>query len=90
MRYGSIPLVRETGGLKDTVIPYNKYTGEGNGFSFANYNAHEMYNTVMFAKYIFDDRRDEWNGLIKSAMAQDFSWANSAKQYEEMYNWLIG
>lgn len=90
LRYGTLPIVRETGGLRDTVQPFNQFERTGTGFSFANYNAHEMYNTVMFAKYIFDDRRDEWNGLIKSAMAQDFSWQASANKYQEMYDWLIG
>ena len=90
LRYGTLPIVRETGGLRDTVQPFNQFERTGTGFSFANYNAHEMYNTVMIAKYIFDDRRDEWNGLIKSAMAQDFSWQASANKYQEMYDWLIG
>ena len=90
LRYGTVPIVRETGGLKDTVEPYNQFEHTGTGFSFANYNAHEMYNTVMFAKYIFDDRRDDWNGIIKSAMSRDFSWQASAKKYQEMYDWLIG
>ncbi len=90
LRYGTVPIVRETGGLKDTVQPYNQFEHTGTGFSFANYNAHEMYNTVMFAKYIFTDRHDEWNGIIKSGMAQDFSWQTSANKYQEMYDWLIG
>ena len=90
LRYGTVPIVRETGGLKDTVEPYNQFEHTGTGFSFANYNAHEMYNTVMFAKYIFDDRKDDWNGIIKSAMSRDFSWQASAKKYQEMYDWLIG
>lgn len=90
LRYGTIPIVRETGGLKDTVQPFNQFDGTGTGFSFANYNAHEMYNTVMFAKYIFDDRRDDWNRLIHSAMGMNFSWQSSANKYQEMYDWLIG
>lgn len=90
LRYGTLPIVRETGGLKDTVQPFNQFDKTGTGFSFANYNAHEMYNTVMFAKYIFDDRRDDWNGIVKSAMSQDFSWQASANKYQEMYDWLIG
>ena len=90
LRYGTVPIVRETGGLKDTVQPYNQFEHTGTGFSFANYNAHEMYNTVMFAKYIFTDRRDDWNGIVKSGMAQDFSWQTSANKYQEMYDWLIG
>ena len=90
LRYGTVPIVRETGGLKDTVEPYNQFEHTGTGFSFANYNAHEMYNTVMFAKYIFDDRRDDWYGIVKSGMTRDFSWQASAKKYQEMYDWLIG
>ena len=90
LRYGSVPVVRETGGLKDTIIPYDKYTKKGNGFRFADYNAHEMMGTVRYAERIYYDKKREWNKMIDRAMAQDFSWANSAKQYEEMYNWLIG
>ena len=90
MRYGSIPIVRETGGLKDTVEPYNEYESTGTGFSFTNYNAHEMLATVRYAEAVYYDRKREWNKLIDRAMAKDFSWGNSAKQYEEMYNWLIG
>lgn len=90
LRYGTLPIVRETGGLRDTVQPYNQFEKTGTGFSFANYNAHEMYNTVMFAHYIYVDRRDEWNGIVKQAMSKDFSWQASAKKYQEMYDWLIG
>ena len=90
MRYGSLPIVRETGGLRDTVTPYNKFTGEGNGFSFKNYNAHEMLGTIRYAEQIYYDRKREWNKIVDRGMAQDFSWKNSARQYEEMYNWLAG
>ena len=90
LRYGTLPIVRETGGLKDTVEPYNEYEGTGTGFSFTNYNAHEMMGTVRYAERIYYDKKREWNKMIDRAMAQDFSWANSAKQNEEMYNWLIG
>ena len=90
LRYGTIPIVRETGGLKDTVEPYNEYESTGTGFSFTNYNAHEMLATVRYAEAVYYDRKREWNKLIDRAMAKDFSWGNSAKQYEEMYNWLIG
>ena len=90
LRYGTLPIVRETGGLRDTVQPYNQFEKTGTGFSFANYNAHEMYNTVMFAHYIYVDRRDEWNSIIKQAMSKDFSWQASANKYREMYDWLIG
>ena len=90
LRYGTLPIVRETGGLKDTVVPYNEYEGTGTGFSFVNYNAHEMLSTIRYAESIYYDKKREWNKMIDRAMAADFSWNNSARQYEEMYNWLIG
>ena len=90
LRYGTLPIVRETGGLKDTVEPYNEYESTGTGFSFTNYNAHEMLATIRYAESVYYDKKREWNKLVDRAMAKDFSWANSAKQYEEMYNWLIG
>ena len=90
LRYGTLPIVRETGGLKDTVMPYNEYEGTGTGFSFANYNAHEMFNTLKYAQYIYYEKKREWNKMVDRAMAADFSWASSAKQYEEMYNWMLG
>lgn len=90
MRYGSIPIVRETGGLKDSVIPYNKFTGEGNGFSFANYNAHEMLYTIERAVECYQDK-DRWTALMRSAMSADFSWEKSSQQYMSMYqNVLYG
>ena len=88
LRYGTVPIVRETGGLKDTVQPYNEYEGTGTGFSFANYNAHEMLGTIHYAERIYYDRKREWNKIVDRGMAQDYSWASSAKQYEELYNWL--
>ena len=90
LRYGTLPIVRETGGLKDTVEPYNEFEGTGTGFSFCNYNAHEMLSTIRYAERIYYDKKREWNKMIDRAMAQDFSWGHSARQYEEMYNWLIG
>ena len=90
MRYGTLPIVRETGGLKDTVVPYNEYTGEGTGFSFANYNADEMLGTIWYAMDIYYNRKDEWNKIIDSAMAQDYSWNVSADKYIAMYKNLIG
>ena len=90
LRYGTVPIVRETGGLKDTVEPYNEYENRGTGFSFTNYNAHEMLNTVRYAERIYYDKKREWNKIIDRAMAVDFSWASSAKKYEELYNWLAG
>ena len=90
LRYGTVPIVRETGGLKDTVMPYNEYESTGTGFSFMNYNAYEMLGTIRYAEHIYYDKKREWNKIIDRAMASDFSWDHSAKQYEEMYNWLAG
>ena len=90
LRYGTIPIVRETGGLKDTVEPYNEYESKGTGFSFVNYNAHEMLGTIRYAEKIYYDRKREWNKMIDRAMAVDFSWNVSANKYQEMYDWLIG
>ena len=87
MRYGAIPIVRETGGLKDTVIPYNKYTGEGNGFSFANYNAHEMFFTLQKAIRLYQDK-NIWNNLIVNAMNTDNSWKKSAQDYIRIFKGL--
>ena len=85
MRYGTLPIVRETGGLRDTVRPYNKYTGEGNGFSFANYNAHEMKATVEMACDVYRNQPDSWLGLQRAAMSEDFSFARSAEDYARLY-----
>jgi len=90
LRYGTLPIVRETGGLKDTVEPYNAYEKTGTGFSFSNYNAHEMMATVRYAEKIFYDNKRDWNKIVDRAMAKDFSWQNSALQYQELYDWLIG
>ena len=90
LRYGTLPIVRETGGLKDTVEPYNEFEHTGTGFSFMNYNAHEMMATVRYAEKIFYDKKREWNRMVDRAMAKDFSWKTSALQYQEMYDWLIG
>lgn len=85
MRYGTLPIVRETGGLKDTVIPYNEFTGEGTGFSFTNFNGDEMGNAVFRAARLFWDNRDAWNQLVTQAMSQDFSWTRSADKYLDLY-----
>lgn len=90
LRYGTIPIVRETGGLKDTVQPYNEYESTGTGFSFVNYNAHEMLHAIRYAEHIYYDRKREWNKIVDRAMAADFSWNVSARKYQEMYDWLIG
>ncbi|WP_371372311.1 glycogen synthase GlgA [Sporomusa aerivorans] len=87
MRYGSLPVVRETGGLKDTVRSYNEYTGEGNGFSFTNYNAHDMLYTLRRAANFFQDKT-VWNKLVVRAMRADNSWRTPAQKYHELYNRL--
>lgn len=85
MRYGTLPIVRETGGLKDTVRPYNEFTGEGTGFSFRNFNGNEMGDAVFRAARLFWDNRDAWNQLVTQAMSQDFSWTRSADKYLDLY-----
>lgn len=85
MRYGTLPIVRETGGLKDTVIPYNEFTGEGTGFSFSNFNGDEMGDAVFRAARLFWDNRDAWDQLVTQAMSQDFSWTRSADKYLDLY-----
>ena len=85
MRYGTLPIVRETGGLKDTVIPYNEFTGEGTGFSFSNFNGDEMGDAVFRAARLYWDNRDAWNQLVTQAMSQDFSWTRSADKYLDLY-----
>ncbi len=90
MRYGTLPMVRETGGLKDTVEPYNEYEGTGTGFGFCNYNAHEMLDMVRYAKSVYYGKKREWNKIVDRAMAKDFSWVSSAKKYEELYDRVLG
>ena len=85
MRYGTLPIVRETGGLKDTVQPYNEFTGEGTGFSFSNFNGDEMGAAVFRAARLFWDNREAWNQLVTQAMSQDFSWTRSADKYLDLY-----
>lgn len=85
LRFGTLPIVRETGGLKDTVEAYDEYEKTGTGFSFTNYNAHEMMNTVRYAETIYYDKKREWNKMIERAMQTDFSWGTSARRYEELY-----
>ena len=85
LRYGTVPIVRETGGLKDTVQPYNEYESTGTGFSFTNYNAHEMLNIIRYAKHIYYENKREWNKMIDRCMAADFSWNSSARRYEQLY-----
>ncbi len=88
LRYGTLPIVRETGGLKDTVVPYNEYEGTGTGFSFSNYNAHEMLNTIRYAEKVFYEQKRCWNKMVERAMAADFSWDVSARKYEALYDSL--
>lgn len=90
LRYGTVPIVRETGGLKDTVEPYNEYESIGTGFSFANYNAHEMMNTINYAKHVFYNNKREWNKIVDRGMLKDFSWTSSAKKYQKLYDNLLG
>jgi starch synthase len=87
MRYGSLPIVREVGGLKDTVAPYDKITCEGNGFTFKNYNAHEMLETIYQALEFYGEK-NIWTKMMKSAMRADFSWKNSADEYIKLYDQL--
>lgn len=89
LRYGSIPIVRQIGGLKDTVIPYNKYTGEGNGFCFLNYNAHELLFTIKDSLSCYQNN-EIWHHLVKNAMSADHSWKTSSKKYLEIYNQILG
>ena len=86
MRYATLPLVRETGGLKDTVIPYNKYTNEGTGFSFDKFDPQALKEVMYLAIDVYNNNKEAFNQLRKNAMHQDYSWSSSAKQYIELYN----
>lgn len=86
LRYGTLPIVRETGGLKDTVEAYNEFEKTGTGFSFTNYNAHEMLETIRYAEHIYYDKKRDWNKIVERAMKEDFSWKRSAKEYEKLYD----
>ncbi|MCM1579160.1 MAG: glycogen synthase [Ruminococcus sp.] len=90
LRYGCVPIVRETGGLKDTVAPYNEYDGTGIGFSFTNYNGDELLNTINYAKKVFFETRPEWDKMVARGMKTDYSWAGSAIRYQELYNRVLG
>ncbi|MBR5302499.1 MAG: glycogen synthase GlgA [Clostridia bacterium] len=89
LRYGTVPIVRETGGLRDTVLSYNKFTDEGNGFSFFNYNAHDMLHTLRRAVHYYKNNREVWYKLIVRGMTGDYSWYASANKYMEMYDRLV-
>jgi starch synthase len=88
-RYGTVPIVRETGGLKDTVHPYNEYENTGDGFSFTNYNAEEMLKTINYSKHIFFDKKKQWNQIVDRGMANDYSWTTSKGKYENLYDFLM-
>ena len=90
LRYGTLPIVRETGGLKDTVEPYNEYEGKGTGFSFTNYNPWDMMEVINYAKYTYFVHRKEWDEMVERGMKKDFSWDASRYKYEGIYSWLIG
>ena len=90
MKYGCLPIVRETGGLSDTVIPYNEFTGEGTGFSFMPYNADDMMTVVNYAMRTYYDNPEAWTKLVKNAMSQDFSWNVSADKYIALYEEISG
>ena len=89
LRYGAVPVVRETGGLKDSVFSYNEETGKGNGFSFTNYNAHNMLFSIKRALQIFKEDNASWTTIIKSAMTSDYSWKGSSNKYKEIYKNLL-
>ena len=89
-RYGTVPIVRETGGLRDTVKAYNEYENSRDGFSFSNYNADEMLSVINYSKHIFFDKKREWNQMVDRGMANDFSWNASKYKYEGLYNYLLG
>ena len=88
-RYGTVPIVRETGGLRDTVRAYNEYENSGDGFSFRNYNGEEMLNIINYSKHIYFDKKKQWNQMVDRGMANDYSWNRSRGRYEEIYDYLI-
>ena len=88
-RYGTVPIVRETGGLRDTVKAYNEYENSGDGFSFRNYNGEEMLNIINYSKHIYFDKKKQWNQMVDRGMANDYSWNRSRGRYEEIYDYLI-
>lgn len=90
MRYGTLPIVRETGGLKDTVEAYNEYENTGTGFSFKEYNAHDMMHTIQYAYKVYNEHKKQWKALVERAMQMDFSWESSARKYEELYDRICG
>ena len=89
-RYGTVPIVRETGGLKDTVEPFNEYEHTGDGFSFANYNGDELLKTVNYSKFVFFEKKVDWNKMVERGMQKDYSWGHQKEKYQELYHYLIG
>ncbi len=89
-RYGTVPIVRETGGLKDTVQPFNEFENSGTGFSFSDYNAEDMLHVINYAKEIYFEKKRQWNQIVDRGMDMDFSWKVSAKKYQDLYNYLLG
>ncbi|GFI27752.1 glycogen synthase [Lachnospiraceae bacterium] len=89
-RYGTVPIVRETGGLRDTVQPFNEYDNTGEGFSFSNYNADEMLGIINYSKHIYFDRKRQWNQMVDRGMEMDYSWKSSKERYQNLYNYLLG
>lgn len=89
LRYGTVPIVRETGGLKDTVEPYNEIEKSGTGFSFTNYNAHDMLHVIEYASKVYYEDRESWNDIVKRGMEEDFSWPRSASIYMELYDQIL-
>lgn len=90
LRYGTLPIVHETGGLSDTIVPYNKYTGEGTGFTFYDFNGYTLLNTIYRALHVYDEEPEKWKQLIKQGMEIDFSWTKPANEYIDIYNELLG
>jgi hypothetical protein len=89
LRYGTVPIVRETGGLRDTVLAYNEYTGSGNGFTFFNYNAHDMLHTIQRALHLYWNKKDVWEMLMLRGMSGDYSWTHSAEMYMSLYQSIL-
>lgn len=90
LKYGTVPIVRETGGLKDTVVAYNEYTGDGDGFSFASYNADDMLHVIYYAMDVYYNRKKQWLGIMKNGMRKDYSWNASADKYISLYEDVTG
>ena len=90
MRYGTLPIVRRTGGLKDTVVPSMSTRIRAMAFPFANYNAHDMLHVIKYALDVFENHKDRWQEMMQRAMRHDFSWKASAKEYEKLYDMLLG